>query len=278
MVADVARQDLIQETLGVLQASLQHHLRALSRNVTTEGIHQARISIRRMRVALRAMEHQLLPSWRRRYLLALREFASDLEQAREADARVALVGELIAHNSLAHRRQASLLRNLLAAQRAEARQDLRGLLTTVRWKRRLARLRRDSRAPLIMAPSDVPLLPIRDILSRRQRRLRRALRHIGRKPRKLHHLRLRIKESRYLDEIFGSLLTASPDRELEGLRQLQNRLGEFHDNWRLKKWLPAQPNCHSIAAKLRVIVNTRQARLLKIIARLSHDMRKQFNC
>jgi CHAD domain-containing protein len=132
---------------------------ALSRNVTTEGIHQARISIRRLRVALRAMKHQLRPSRRRRYLLALRDFASDLEQAREADARVALVGKLITHNSLAHRGKASRLRTLLAAQSTEAR-------------------------------------------------------------------------------------------------------------------LRAQPDCHSIASKLNVMLNTRQARLLKIIGRLSHDMCK----
>jgi triphosphatase len=274
MVADVADQDLIQETLRGLQASLQHHSCALSRNVTTEGIHQARISIRRLRVALRAMKHQLRPSRRRPYLLALRDFASDLEQAREADARVALVGRLITHNSLAHRRKASRLRTLLAAQSTEARQDLRKLVISAQWKRRLAQLRRESPAPLILAPSDVPHLQIRDILARRQRRLRRALRHISRKPRKLHRLRLRIKESRYLDEIFGSLLTTSPDRELASLRQLQNRLGEFHDNWRLKKWLRAQPDCRSIAAKLNVMLNTRQARLLKIIRRLSHDMSK----
>jgi len=277
-VADVARQDLIQETLALLQASMQHHLRALSRKVTTEGIHQARISIRQLRVALRAMKHQLLPSWRRRYLLALRKFASDLERAREVDARVALISELIAQNSLAHRRKVSCLLTLLAAQRAEARQNLRRLLTTARWTRRLAWLERHSREPLIMAPSDAPFLLIRHILVRRQRRLRRALRHTGRNPRKLHRLRLRIKELRYFDEIFGSLLTASPDRELEGLRQLQDRLGEFHDNWRFKKWLRAQPDCHSSTAKLRAIVNTRQARLLKKIARLSHDTRKQFNC
>jgi triphosphatase len=274
VVADVADQDLIQETLRNLQASLQHHLHALSRNVTTEGIHQARVSIRRLRVALRAMKHQLGPSRRRRYLLALRDFASDLEQAREGDARVALVGKLITHHSFAHRRKASRLRALLAAQRTEARQQLQKLATSAHWKRRLARLRRDSRATLILAPSDAPLLLIRDALARRQRRLRRALRHIERKPRKLHRLRLRIKESRYLDELFGSLLSASPDRELASLRQLQNRLGEFHDNWRLKKWLRAQPDCRSSAAKLNVMLNTRQARLLKIIGRLSHDMRK----
>ncbi len=142
-------------------------------------------------------------------------------------------------------------------------------------EQRLVWLGRDSRKPLISAPGDAPRLLIRDVLERRQRRLRRALRHVGRNPRKLHRLRLRIKESRYLDEIFGSLLTTPPDRELESLRQLQNRLGEFHDNWRLKKWLRAQPDCRSIAAKLRVIVNTRQARLLKIIARLSLDTRKK---
>lgn len=271
---------MIQEIIDELQVSLQRHLRALSLNLTTAGIHRARISIRRLRVALRAMKHHLLPARRRRYLAALREFASDLEQAREADARAALVSRLIADNSLARRRKASRLRTLLAARKAEARRQLRRLVNSAHWNQRLARLGCDLREPPIMASSEAPAVLMRDILARRQRRLSRlsrALRHIGRNPRKLHRLRLGIKESRYLDEIFGSLLTASPDREIESLRRLQNRLGEFHDNWRLKEWLRAQPHCHWIAAKLCSIVNTRQARLLKIIARLSHGMRKQLN-
>jgi CHAD domain-containing protein len=276
MVADIIRQDPIQEKLNLLQESLQLHLGALSSNLTTERIHQARISIRRSRVALRAMKHQLV-SFRRPFLLALREFASDLEQAREADARMALVSKLIAENSLAHRRKASRLLTLLAAQRTDSREQLRKLVTSAHWKRRLARLSRNWRMREITKPNEAPLLLIRDNLERRQRRLHRDLGHVSRKPRKLHRLRLRIKEVRYLDELFGSLLTSSSDRQLESVRQLQNRLGEFHDNWRLKKWLRAQSNCHSIAAKLRMIVNKRQSRLLKIIIRLSHDTRKQFD-
>jgi CHAD domain-containing protein len=207
----------------------------------------------------------------------LREISADLELAREADARVALVSELIADSALEHRRGASRLRAVLAAQRAETRRSLRELVSSGHWKRRLKYLERDSRESLICAPSDASLLLIRNVLAHRQRRLRRALRHNGRNPRKLHRLRLRIKELRYLEEAFGSLLSASPDREREGLRQMQNRLGEFHDNWRLKKWLGAQPDCEAMAKKLHTIVNTRQTRLLKIIARQIDAMLKQSN-
>ena len=223
------------------------------------------------------MKHQIVPSLRRCSVSALRQFASDLEKAREADARELAVRELIQNNPLVDRAQAHRLLAVVSAQCTQSRQELRKLLSTIAWKRRLAQLKLASHVPMIIAPSKISLVLIRGVLARRQRRLRRVLRHIGRNPRKLHRLRLRIKASRYLDEDFGSLMTRSPDRELKCLRQLQNRLGEYHDNWRLKKWLRTQAANQPIEPNLRTSVIAHQSQLLKKIRRLSKSLRKQTN-
>ena len=269
------RQDLIQETLSRLQESVQQDLRQLTGDVTSEKVHGSRVAIRRMRAALHAMKHLLTPSLRKHCLSALHQFAADLEEAREADIRALSVKELIKKSANVYSAEARRLQALANAQRFQSRQALRKLTANAAWGRRVAQLERNSRAAMITEPSETSLLTIREVLAHDQRRLRRSLRHIDRRPRELHRLRLRIKETRYLGEDFGSFLSVSPDRELKSLRQLQNRLGEFHDNWRLKKWLRAQTSCPRIAIRLRRMVNAHQTRLRKAITRLTKDLREE---
>jgi CHAD domain-containing protein len=264
----------IRKILAELQDSLSRRLRALTRAASPATVHAARIAVRRLRVALRALKHQLDPPSRKRYLRALRQVSRDLEPLREADAREIGVNRLLGRRVMAGHTQSPQLAAVIAAQRERARQDLHRLMQAPAWKRRLARLDGYAGEPSLAAPMEAPRRVIRDILARRRRLLRRALRRIGVKPRKLHRLRLRIKDMRYLDENFGGLLKDSPDPELERLRQLQNRLGEFHDNWRLRKWLRLQDECQPIAKHLRVIIDLRQKRLLKRIARLAKEWRE----
>jgi CHAD domain-containing protein len=269
------RQDLIQETLSRLQESVQQDLRQLTGEVTSEKVHRTRVAIRRMLAALHAMKHLLAQSLRKHCLSALHQFAVDLEDSREADIRALSVKELIKKCRNMYAAEARRLQALANAQRRQSRQELRKLAATAAWRRRLAQLERNSSAAMITEPSETSLLTIREVLEHDQRRLRRALRHIDQRPRELHRLRLRIKETRYLEEDFGSFLSMSPDRELKSLRQLQNRLGEFHDNWRLKKWLRAQTSCPRIADKLRRMVSADQIRLHKAITRLAKELREE---
>jgi CHAD domain-containing protein len=267
-------QDLVQEVLSRLQESLDRQLSLLMLAVTAEGVHRTRISIRRLRVALRAMKHQLRPPLRKRYMLALRRFSSDLERAGETVALESAAKSLIEHSIIMDRAQIPSLLAMLAEERARSRRDLRQLIATRGWRRRAAQIGRYSSEHLTIDPSATSLLTIRDIIARRQRRLRRALRHVGNGPRKLHRLRLRIKATRYLDEDFGSLLSMSQDRELKHLRQLQDRLGQFRDNFQLRKWLRSQSTCQPLARDLCHALDARQAQLLKVIAILSKTVRK----
>ena len=268
-------QDAIHDTFVQLQASVNRQLRKLTVTLSPAVIHETRISIRRLRVALRAMKHQLARSPRKRNLVPLRRFARDLEAIREADARELAAKELTERYVFIAREESRQVLAVVAEKRAYARRDLLRLMHTAAWKQRLAQVERCSCASDMILPLDTPVLVIRDAFARRHRRLRRALRHIGHNPRKLHRLRLRIKETRYLAENFGSLLTMLPERELRRLRQLQNRLGEFHDNGCLRKWLRSQYDHQPIANNLCAVVDTRQTQLLKTIARLGKSMRKR---
>ncbi|HEY2675727.1 MAG TPA: CHAD domain-containing protein [Steroidobacteraceae bacterium] len=267
-------EDLVQEVLSRLQQSLDAQLSLLLHAVTPEGVHKTRICIRRLRVALRTMKHQLRPPQRKRYLLALRRFSSDLERAREAVALESAAKALIEHSIIVDHSQVPALLSVLATERTRSRQELRKLIATRGWRRRAAQIARYSSEHLTIDPSATSLLTIRDIIARRQRRLRTALRNVGSKPHKLHRLRLRIKQTRYLDEDFGSLLSQSPDRELKRLRQLQDRLGELHDNFNLRKWLRSQSANQALARNLCGALDARQAQLLKAIDHLSKMLRK----
>ena len=266
-------QDLVQEVLSSLQVSLARQLAVLTQRATPETVHNTRISIRRLRVALRAMKHELRSATRKRYLADLRQFSLDLERAREAVALGSAVERLLKHPLTIDRAPISSLVAKLAAERAQAHQELRGLIATAGWRLRIRQLERYSRERLTTDPCLASLLTIRDALARRQRRLRRALRHVGSTPRKLHRLRLKIKETRYLDEDFGPLLSMSQDEGLKRLRQLQDRLGEFRDNYRLKKWLRSQSD-QSFARSLRHSLNARQERLRKVIEQLCRELRE----
>jgi CHAD domain-containing protein len=274
-MANASKVNVIQQMLATLQESLDHRLAALSRDPTPAAVHDTRTSIRRLRAALRAMKRQLHPLLRRRYLAALQDLTLDLEAVREADVREVLVKDLLERHSVIDHEHTDALIATLVEQHVQSRRDLRILMNAAPWQQRQAEIEACSRRVCRVANTDPAARLIGDAIARRHRRLRRALRHIGHKPRKLHRLRLRIKETRYLEEVFGPLLSMSQERELQRLRQLQDRLGEFHDNWCLRKWLRSQSGCHEIVNTLCDVVQTRQAELLKLIARIGKRLREE---
>ncbi len=265
----IGRSDrhLIRDMLWKLQDALDANLAALEHAATPESVHDVRVTVRRLRAALRALRHHLSPRLRKRYSTALQQLATDLEAARNADVRELVVNALIARTKFLDYGQSQRLLRMVAEQRTSARRNLRTVMRTKDWTRRAEERRRLSRSLQVIAFPDPPLEAIRRILMRRDRRLWKKLRHMGRKPRKLHRLRLRIKEARYLNEDLGALLDLPYGTTLLRLRQLQNRLGEFHDNWTLRKWLHLQDRCRPLAHHLIQILDERQKRLLEKLRR-----------
>lgn len=175
-----SERDPLQQVLSRLQASLGCRLAALRHTLKPEGVHETRISIRRLRIALRAVKPQLKPP--KRYLSALRRVAGDLEAAREAVARELAVKALINRNLNADDPQVRALLAVLAEERARSRDKLNKLIATSHWRQRIAQLRRYSSQRMIKKNRGHSCLVICNVLTLRRRRLRRALHHVGRKP------------------------------------------------------------------------------------------------
>ena len=260
--------DPIRTTFARLQESLLCNLESLARAITPAAVHQTRISIRRLRTALRALKKQLFPLPRKRYSAALQHLARGLEAIREAQVRQPAVRALIEHSKFLDDERRTLLLAVAAAHRSRSRHDLRKIMNTAEWKHRMTQLQACSRA-LFSNSSPGDLLDIRDIFTHRHRRVLKALREVGKKPRELHRLRLRIKETRYLYEDFGLLFEMSRDIDLNRLRQLQDHLGQFRDDWGMRKWLRMQDTCQPLADCLAAILHARKKPLLRKITGLA---------
>lgn len=137
----------------------------------------------------------------------------------------------------------------------------------------MAELARYAEHGLTVDDSKDAILTIRNDFTRRRQHLRRTLRDIAHKPRRLHRLRLQVKDLRYLTENFLQSPTSGHVMRLKCLRQLQNRLGEFHDNWRLKKWLRTHFRGQPIANSWSALIKRRQTRLLRHVRRLARKYR-----
>lgn len=264
---------VLTTTVGKLHISLSRSVNLLTRTAAPAAVHDARIAIRRLRIALHCLNAQLIPSLGKRYKSALRQLAQDLEVVREADARVLAVNTLIERYNTVDRKEAREVLAVAHRERTHSRRLLRRSIQSIAWRERVAELARYAEHGLTVDESKDAILTIRNDFTRRRQHLRRTLRDIAHKPRRLHCLRLQVKDLRYLTENFLQSPTSGHVMRLKRLRQLQNRLGEFHDNWRLKKWLRTHFRGQPIANSWSALIKRRQTRLLRHVRRLARKYR-----
>ena len=267
-VGDRPDQGTVRLTLMRLQQLLDEKLDALARAPTPAAVHEGRIAARRLSVVLRALKRLLVPSVRHRYLAALKKIITDLEVVREADVRHDAIKALIGNGKHFDREHAQQMLVYNADIRKRSRRKLRRLMKNPRWKRRQRKLRLYAQQLLPIALSREPTgVTIRKIVNRRDRQLRKQLQHVGRTAKKLHSLRLRIKGMRYLIEALGPLPDKPVRTDQKQLRQLQNRLGQYHDNWDLQRWLTSQDQFQQIVPVVPHLLGVRQKQLRKAIDR-----------
>ncbi len=252
----------VRLTLIRLQQLVDQKLDALARAATPAAVHEGRVAARRLSVVLRALKRLLVPFVRHRYSAALKQIVTDLEQAREADVRHDAIKALIGCGKNFDREQAQQVLVYNAELRNRSRRELRRLMKTPRWKRRQRKLGLYAQQLFPSATSREPAVAmIRKTINRRDRRLRNKLQHVGRTPKKLHRLRLRIKGMRYLIEALGPLSDKAVHTDQKRLQKLQNRLGQYHDNWDLRRWLRSQHQFQQIVPVLSHLLDIRQKQL-----------------
>jgi inorganic triphosphatase YgiF len=214
-----------------------------------EALHQARVSLRRLRSALplfrdivHGAEYKVLKE-------ELRWFSQCFGDARNLDV---LIARLEASDSLDETMRKPLrqarsraYRQVTEALRSERARNLMMRLVlwieTGSWRSRKA------------AQEDLSILA-QFQLDRQWRRIsRRADELAGLEPEELHRLRIRIKKLRYASEFLASLYDDKPrskqrDRFIAALKELQECLGDLNDAWTAEELVKRLP------AKLRTVI------------------------
>lgn len=230
----------LRERIIASQHALDRTAAALSSKATPKRIHEVRVAARRLRALLQAFRRELDSRSVKQYRWELKVLTHDLETAREADVARRAIAQLAKDGGANVRIEADALREPVADEYRSALQHLRSRVAAASWRRRLLRLRLLSmRASLVPVDDEPAAATIMRRINRARRRLRLALCRAGKNAKRLHRLRLKVKQVRYLLEDSGVKTPLAAESELKGLRHLQDCLGDMHDEEKLCESLRA---------------------------------------
>lgn len=221
-----------------VRAALDTRLRALMRHEASarvgedvEGVHQMRVSVRRMRAALAAARPMLDREWSDALRAELGWLGRALGPVRDLDVLLPRLRGLAA--DLPAEEQAAVERILGTLDRdyAQARGDMLAALGSTRYSALLDRLADAVRLPLPTpsATEDQPELV--ELVRAQYRSLRKGVRKAGEDPPDpvLHALRIRGKRLRYVAELAEPALGKPVRRLLAVTEELQEVLGDHQD-------------------------------------------------
>lgn len=253
------RRSPIGTRLAELTEAVARCAALLAHRDTPDAVHEARIAIRRLRGALKGLQDYLHAPTCRHCMRSLTALMKACDEVRDADVREELLRALLEQRGMRDTGARALL--AAAAEESDAeRRKLRRRTTAPRWNRRLQELRESAAGLSIDAPAHRAKDVVADVLLRERRRLQRRWRKGLHGPRKLHRIRLLIKDARYFVEDFGALGGAAT-ADSETLRGVQKTLGQLHDEWRLRKWLRRADAGGTAARVLREHLKTHERKL-----------------
>jgi CHAD domain-containing protein len=216
-------REVIHAAIAKSVAALVHYLPVARLGEEPEGVHQARVSTRRLRSDLRTFGPLLDPVWRERVEPDLRSFARALGTVRDDDVLLSALGEIDVAARMMPRFEAE-------------RHDHHAALLRVLDDPRTAELLDE----LIAAAHDPPTAPhaddpapelLRPIIRKRWRKLRRAVEALGTDPSAddLHGVRILGKRCRYALEAVTPAFGPAAKSRAKAIARLQDVLGELHD-------------------------------------------------
>lgn len=220
---------IVGEAVGHLQSNQQPILEG-----QPGGIHQARVSIRRIRAALRAFKRVLPYDKRKAFNGEFRWFQARLAPARDWHVFLSETLPQINNDRAAAPVDPARLQKLAVKERRRATREARELLCSRRYTRLLLQFQRwllalesDNAAMF-----DMPLMPFAtSVLDRTRRDFLLDTRPLSRMSEEdRHSLRKRGKKARYATEFFSGPWQGAPvERYLELMEAIQDRLGEAND-------------------------------------------------
>jgi CHAD domain-containing protein len=268
----------LRERIIALQHALNRTAVALRLKATPENIHNVRVAARRLRALLRAFRRELDSRSVKQYRRELKALTHDLEAAREAHVTKSAIAQLTKEGSANTRLGAGALHERVADEYLSAVKRLRSRVAAASWRRRLSTLERLSVRASLVPVNDEPasILLLRRV-NRARRRLRLALRHAGKNPMRLHRVRLKVKQVRYLLEDSGVKTPLAAESELKGLQHLQDCLGDMHDEENLCESLRARRMPRRATQSIIEELERRKHRRFKEFKKCRKDWLKQWH-
>jgi triphosphatase len=202
-----------------------------------EGVHRARIAIRRLRAAMSLFKPILADTEHERLRRELAWLSDHLGAARDLDVLQRQTFEPSIDAGAAPMGASALLAEV-ASRRAHARKSLHAALQSDRMRKLLLDLARwlEHGAWRKSEGSEDPVLArAGKLLGRQYKRLRKHGRHLSHAgPDERHDIRIRAKKLRYMSEFFTSLVSGKKRRRRfqtfrGSLEKIQAALGEIHD-------------------------------------------------
>jgi CHAD domain-containing protein len=227
--------DLVYAHLGTLAATLERQHPGAARPADPQAVHEMRITVRRLRAALRAFGALLPTAAVQRFSGELERFSSELGAVRDADVVLERIRAHGAHLSEPETRALEGYTAELEAEQTRAQRRLLETLASPRYWKLVGDLERFAAAgPSPGRRRRFGALGVRyaekRYLAKAAAKVRRRGRRITRRARAgdLHALRIRAKRLRYLIELFAQV-DGRLQKPLRACRRLQDVLGEHQD-------------------------------------------------
>lgn len=210
---------------------LDHEAKALSGR-DPEGVHQARVAVRRLRSDLRSFRALIDAQWSDTLRQELRWLGTELGTVRDLDVFIGRLGAGATRVGGAGDPSVAALIRAAREMRAIARVRLATTLRSQRYDELRERLRRAARAPRLTLAArlraDEALGPI---IRKRYKRVRDAVKSLPQRPpiRQLHRIRILAKRLRYTSEAAALSAGENATRLAACAEALQDALGELND-------------------------------------------------
>jgi CHAD domain-containing protein len=220
---------------------------AIRLDLGPEGVHQARVSTRRLRSDLKTFAGLLDPDWASSTKDELRWLADALGEVRDADVLGERLAERIAALDPHDQETAAWLLDQVAAQRAAAGEQLDIVMASDRYLALLDALVAAANHPSLTEAATDPAADTFDDLARHTwKPLRKAARKVVEADDptavpvdEIHAVRIRAKRFRYAADAAAPVERAAA-RHATAVAALQDELGELNDAAGAEAWLRAR--------------------------------------
>lgn len=230
---------VIQAAIAASVQRLLAHDPVVRLDSSPTGVHQARVSTRRLRSDLKTFGPLVDAEWADRLRADLKEVAAALGAVRDADVlsgRLEQAAENLDRTDAPH---AIRLVRRLQRQRDQDRTKLLALMDSDGYLDLLDRLVDAGREPHLTEAADAPATKVLGQLAAIPwRKLRKEVGRLGPRPtdEQLHQVRIRAKRARYAAEAV-SIAIPPAAKHADAIADLQGVLGDQHDAVVAEQWL-----------------------------------------